>query len=295
MESALFAIYQWLVFKFILGAPLESLEADIELYLRQMKDLNKAQVVKLTSTLWQAVLNLMRRDNKDDATRFYGKSLTEEDYDVAMSKTCWNASVCRFQGVLLTFFGQHVRQADFLVEHGHDYLAKTQVATPCIMHDTYLNGVSCFAAARETGKSHYAKLGEICRSKIKKWIRKGNPNVKHYETLLDAEAMAWHGKYAAAVKHFEDAILFSGRGGYQHDLAFASERLGEFQLSTMKDNDEGSYRLREAARYWRYWGAHAKVESLEQRAAVAIGPQISTDLIGLHISVSSRHLDGRSP
>ena len=273
---------------------MESLEADIDLYLRQMNDLKKAQVTKLTSTLRQVVLNLTRRDNVDDPTRFYGQGLTEEQYDVARSKPCWNAGICRFQGVLLTFFGEHIRQADFLVEHGHDYLAKAQVATPCIMHDTYLKGVSCFAAARETGKSHYGKLGEICRSKVKKWIRKGNPNVKHYEALLDAEAMAWHGKHSAAVKHFEDAVLFSGRGGYQHDLAFASERLGEFQISVMKDSDEGIYRLREAARYWRCWGAHGKVESLEQRCALVCGVQKSTDIIGLHISVSSRNLDGRS-
>ena len=245
----------------------------MRLYLRQMNDLKKAHAAKLTTTLRQLVLNLMRLDNVDDPTRFHGKSLTEDQYDVARTKPVWNGSICRFHGVLLTFFGHHICKADFLVQKGHDYLAKVQVAMPCIMQDTYLNGVSCFAAARETGKSHYAKLGEICRSKIKKWISKGNPNVRHYEALLDAEAMAWQGKYSAALKHFEVAILLSGRGGYQHDLAFASERLGEFQLSIMKDKDEGVYRLREAGRYWRCWGAHAKVESLEQRSAVLFGLQ----------------------
>jgi hypothetical protein len=271
---------------------LESLEADIELYLRQMKDLKKAQVAKLTSTLHQLVLNLMRKDNVDDPTRFHGNALSEEQHDVARGKPCWNAGVCRFHGVLLTYFGQHIRQANILVEHGHDYLAKAQVATPCIMQDTYLKGVSCFAAARETGRSTYAKLGEICRSKIKKWIRKGNPNVRHYEALLDAEAMACQGKYSAAVKYFEDAILFSGRGGYQHELALASERFGEFHLSVMKDTDEGVYRLREATKYWRCWGAQAKVESLEQRVAAVVGLQKSADIIGLNISVSSRNLAG---
>lgn len=273
---------------------MESLQADIELYLRQMKDLRKAQAAKIMSTLWQLVLNLMRLDNVDDPMRFYGKGLTHEQLNVARTKPIWNAVVCCFHGVLLTFFGQHIRKADFLLQKGHDYLAKTFVAAPCIMLDTYLNGVSCFAAARETGRSKYAKLGEVCRSKIKKWIRKGNPNVKHYEALLDAEAMAWQGKHSAAVKYFEGAILLSGRGGYQHFAAFASERFGEFQLSIMKDNDEGLYRLKEAARYWRSWGAHAKVESLEQRHAIVFGLQKSTDIIGLNISVSSRRLDGRS-
>ena len=290
-ESASNAIYHWLLFKFMLGTPLESLEPDVQLYLRQMEDLKKAQPAKITSTFLQLVWNLMRQDNFDDPTRFYGSALTKEQYDVARTKPLWNGCVCFFHGALLTFFGQHIRKADFLVQNGHDYLAKSYAAFACIMLDTYLNGVSCFAAARETGKRHYAKLGEICRSKIKKWIRKGNPNVKHYEALLDAEAMAWQGKHSAAVKHFEVAILLSGRGGYQHDLAFASERFGEFQLSVLKDHDEGVYRLREAARYWRSWGAYAKVELLEQRNAVVFGLQKSTDIIGLNISVSSRRLD----
>jgi hypothetical protein len=158
------------------------------------------------------------------------------------------------------------------------------------MQDTYLKGVSCFAAARETGKSHYAKLGEICRSKIKKWIHKGNPNVKHYEALLDAEALVWQGKYSTAMKSFELAVLLAGRGGYQHDAALASERYGEFHLSIMKDNEEGIYRLKEAARYWRCWGAHAKVEALERHSAAVGRLQKPTDIIGLNISVSSRHI-----
>lgn len=194
-ESALFAIYQWLVFRFSLGASLDSLEADIELYLRQMNDLKKAQIAKLAATLRQVVLNLMQKDNVDDPTRFHGKGLSEEQYELAKRRPLWNAGICRFHGVLFTFFGQHVRQAAILIEHGHDYLAKAQVATPCLMQDTCLKGVSCFAAARETGKKYYAKLGEICRLKVKKWITKGNPNVKHYEALLDAEAMAWQGKH----------------------------------------------------------------------------------------------------
>jgi hypothetical protein len=62
----------------------------------------------------------------------------------------------------------------------------------------------------------------------------------------------------------------------------------------MKDNDEGVYRLKEAVRYWRSWGAHAKVEALEKRIAVVFGLQKSTEIIGLNISVSSRLLDSRT-
>jgi hypothetical protein len=38
-ESGVYCIYQWLLYKFYIGSPLESLEADTMLYLKQMKAL----------------------------------------------------------------------------------------------------------------------------------------------------------------------------------------------------------------------------------------------------------------
>jgi hypothetical protein len=142
------------------------------------------------------------------------------------------------------------------------------------MMDTYLKGISCYAAAQETGQRKYAKLAKICRSKVKKWLQMGNPNVKHYDMFLDAEALVLQGKAAAAVKQYEMTILHAARSGYQQDAALASERLGEFQLSVFKDNDEGVYRLREAEKYWRSWGAIAKVQHMEQKHPHILGKDL---------------------
>ena len=40
----------------------------------------------------------------------------------------------------------------------------------------------------------YAQAAKKLHAKIKKWSKAGNPNVKSYESLLDAELMALQGK-----------------------------------------------------------------------------------------------------
>ena len=119
--------------------------------------------------------------------------------------------------------------------------------------------------ARKTGKKQYAKLGKLCRTKIKKMLDVGNPNVSHYDALLEAEYTAYIGQHISAIKLYEIAILLAGRGGYQQDAALASERLGEFQIDVMNDMDEGRYRIGEAIKYWGGYGAMSKVKHLEQK------------------------------
>jgi hypothetical protein len=266
------------MFHYIVGSSLERLEADATLYLTQMEELKRDQSIKLTRLLRQVLLNLLGRDNQDDPTRLYGEAGEKDDLELARNDPFWIAGVRLYQGILDTYFDEHTRQADILVEFGHDYLAKAHVASPNIVFDTYLKGVSCFAAARQTRKRKYARLAQICRSKIKKWLDMGNPNVMHYDSLLDAEAMALKGKRFAAIKHYEVAILLAARSGYQQDAAFASERLGEFQLSAMNDVEEGSYRLRESIKYWASWGAMGKVADLERKYPNFLRPPQPTEI-----------------
>lgn len=261
-ESAAFAIYHWLAIRYNIGSPLESLEADVSLYLKQMIDLKRGQAVKLLKCLYQGILNLMGEPHSEDPIHFSGKSLSEDDYNMAQKDSYWAASLYTYRGTVFAYFGLHISNADTLHELGHNYLEKKHPGSPNNMVDMYLKGVSCFAAARQTRKKKYAKLARICRSKIKKWLDMGSPNVKHYDTFLDAEAHALKGKRFSAIKHYEVTILQAARNGYQQDAALASERLGEYQLSVMNDHEEAAFRLREAEKYWRSWGALAKAEHL---------------------------------
>jgi hypothetical protein len=116
--------------------------------------------------------------------------------------------------------------------------------------------------------------GQIFRSKVKNWVVQGNPNVRHYESLLDAKWAAFKGKKFDAIKHYEAAILLAARGGVQHDAALATERLAEFYFysTEIHDQEEAAFQVCQSIRYWGEWGAIAKVRHLEQKYTDLIAP-----------------------
>jgi hypothetical protein len=258
-----------LVAKQLTGGSLESLEADALLYSKQMKGLKRDPAFATTRNLRQVYLNLLGRDNVDNPTNFSGESLGEADVERYLADSFLAPSVLCCQGMLFTYFGEHVHHADSAIKLGHDYLAKAHLCSPNIMWDALLKGISCFAAAKQTGKKKYLKMAQIFRSKVKNWVVQGNPNVKHYESLLDAEWAAIKGKKFDATKHYEAAILQAARGGFQHDAALATERLAElhFHSTEMHDREEAAFQVRQSIRYWGEWGAMAKVRHLEQKYA----------------------------
>ena len=271
----MWSAFHFVILKYIMGGPLEALEADIHLYSKQIKDLKRGKCFEMSRRIQQAFLNLLGRDNKDDPTRMTGKAYPPIIFENNMKNDFFATGIRIFQGMLLTFFSKHVEKADKVLEVGHDFLQKANVANPNNMWDTFLTAVSSFAAARETKKKKYAKLGQICRKKIKKWLEMGNPTVMHYESLIDAERMAYQGNKYAALKHYEAAILLSAHGGYQQDAALASERLGEFHLTVMNDKDQAAYYFGQSLKYWKDWGAMAKVYVL-QDAYADILPETSS-------------------
>ena len=234
-ESATWSIFHWLTLKYILGTSLETLEKDFHAYSKQMKDLKREQAEGACKYFRQTFLNLMGRDNIDNPTRMIGNALSEEELTHCLQNAFLSPGIHKSQTLLYAYFGEYTKLADSVIKLGHDYFAKAHVASPNIMWYTLLTGICCFAAARQTGKKKYSRMGSIMRSKLKRWLDMGNPNVKHYESFLDAEWNAQKGKNFAAIKQFEVAILLAARGGFQHDAAFASERLGEFQLTVMAE------------------------------------------------------------
>jgi hypothetical protein len=165
----------------------------------------------------------------------------------------------------LTYFGEHEKHAALFAEIGPDYVSDALVVAPENMINTFVNGLSCFAAARDTGEKRYAKLGEGCRKRIRKWVQLGNPNVKHYDFLLDAEYHALHKKHSIALDRYHSAIVSATDGGFIQDAALASERLAEFHLKVSGDTREAHNRIRQSAGYWLAWGAGGKVRHLEAK------------------------------
>jgi hypothetical protein len=266
-ESAMHAIHNWLILKYLIGGALESLEADAFLYFKQMKALKRDPTACHTKSWRQIFLNLLGRDNIDKPTCLSGESLTEEELERYRDNPYIGSLFVVHHGLLFTYFCEYVHYADMVIKLGHDHFQNAQIASPNNLWDAFLKGVACFAAAHETGKRKYAKMGQIFRLKIHKWLAMGNPNVKHYGSLLDAEWLAFKGNTSGAIKHYELATLLSARGGYQQDAALATERFGEFYWKVMGDREEAAYQISQSIKYWGQWGAVAKVRHLEAKYA----------------------------
>ena len=75
--------------------------------------------------------------------------------------------------------------------------------------------------------------------------------------------MANKGKKFDAITQYEPAILFSARGGYQHDAAFATERFCKFYMEDIGEREEATDQIGASTKPGREWRARANVDQLE--------------------------------
>ncbi len=130
---------------------------------------------------------------------------------------------------------------------------------------TFHRGLSLFVAARRTRKRKYTKAANKVLATMKKWLKAENPNVVHTVAILEAEQFALKGQKEKACEQYEKSITLSARRGMIHDAALACERLGEYLLNEVKDEEKAVHCLEKSLRYYKEWGAQAKVAQLNDR------------------------------
>jgi tetratricopeptide (TPR) repeat protein len=241
---------------------LSAVEEDCRVYSMQMEELKMEQSLGSCLLMWRTVLELMGRSQEAAELEDSHNVFNEAENDNKLVA----ATLEMHRTFLLGYSGRNEAGADVALAKG-DRLASQIPAKPLIMTETFLRGLSLFAMARKRKKRKYKKEASRILAKIKNWVEQGNPNVRHYETLLEAESAALKGKKYAAMKHYEYAVKISARGGFVQDAAIASERFGEFMLDEMNDKEEAIYRFNEAIRYYREWGAVTRAGSLREQYA----------------------------
>jgi hypothetical protein len=238
-----------------------------------MKELHEEHTADLTSIFWQMILNLTGRSAHGSVLRGDVLVDSQKIHSVDDHDPLLLAFYKALQTQLYVIFGEHEKGASLALGLTRDQLlSKVTCGYPITMGDTFNRGVCLFAMARKTKKRKYARRAKAIRSQIKSWVNQGNPDVRHYLALLDAEMAALSGKIQSAEKYFQDAVITAARGGFVHDAALASERYGEFLLNDKPqpcelDKQEALYRFGEAVKYYSDWGAVSKVESLQTKYA----------------------------
>ncbi|WP_438037255.1 AAA family ATPase [Sorangium sp. So ce204] len=103
-----------------------------------------------------------------------------------------------------------------------------------------------------------------CERQLGAWARSGPDNFLHKHALVRAEIARLLGREPEASRLYEQAIAAAREGGFAQHEAIACELAAEFYRARGLSTPADSYLRSARAGYFR-WGAHAKVEQLDQR------------------------------
>ena len=250
-----------------MGTPLERVEKDAKTYALQMKELERMPVYRALLINRQQWLNMMGKGTNGSPLVLDGDSIVAEELDRIRKEDVFiDNEAKRCEDLLCFYFGAHEKLAkSVLTSNGADL---PFMGSAVLIHHAVSRGVSSFAAYNLTGRKSYLKMGMLMRSKVKSWLEKGCPNVLHIAPFLDAEyevAISKGGDLSLATKRFESAVLLSARNGNLLDAAIVSERFGEMYLNQLKDEENASFRLCQAIRYYKEADAYGKVDDLEAK------------------------------
>ena len=264
-ESAMWAIMTHIVFAFLTGRPLDSLESDYRTYSSQMSDLKRQESLFNCKCIGQVILNLMGKSH--NTTKLTGEAADEEILHEIAKKDKFKRAVLQVhQCIVHSYFGEFEFCAQHSLTDG-DNVKVCLPGTPLVALDTFHRALGLLAVARKNNRQScrlYLKAASKPIATIRRWLEQGNPNVKHYKSLLDAESAAAKGKVSVARKRYEVAVVLAAKNGFLHDAALASERYGRYLFETSKDvessldHDEATFRIKQAVKYYSDWGAHVR-------------------------------------
>ena len=276
-ENATFCIQNFMGLAFQSGRSLQLLAGDFRTYAPQMKELKRDLPLDCSKISWQAVLNLT--EPVEDPTCLKGSGFDDDDTSLDANRL---VNVVYYRGRLLVTFREYEQGAEFALKYA-GFFVKVSPIHPLLNGDTFIQGVALYAAAQKTKKRKYAVAARKVHRQLEACLKKGNPNVRHYVTILDAEFAVLRGKRDDAERLYQSAILHSSRSGFVHDAALASERYLNLlhnnyaetltKASSSLSNDDADaihqqqeviYRFKETIKYYDIWGAHAKVNQLRK-------------------------------
>jgi predicted ATPase len=261
-EFALWALIQkQLIIPFLMGKPLSQLSEQCVLCSSQAEELKQTDQFVQVKLLHQVVLVLMGQSGGMSGTR--GKFLNLDS--IGCTTAQHEVSRNSYEVLLLNILGDFDQAANIAIEIG-DAFSKSFPGEFSAVIETFHRSLSLYAMARRSNEWKYKWKANKIRKTVKNWIQKGNPNVRHYYLLLSAEHAALKKNNEKAKSLFKEAIKLATQSNNLRDAALSNERLSEFlfQAGTAEE-EEGHFRLKEAIRFYREWGADKKVQLLTNK------------------------------
>lgn len=253
-------IYQYLEYSFYSGKSLKAMDQDFEIYGKQLKALKHMRQHNFTLYERQVVQNLLGLS--ENPLRLKGEIFDIDTLDADRNLV----SIVRFRQLdLALLMNDDATGAEIAYQLKKEY--KPEELSPGCCGADFLEvniGILGYGAARKTKKKYYLTTAKAAHKYIKESVKKGNPNLVNFDSLLDAELAAWNGKTDLAKKHFEASILQAAKRGCINYQAVANERYGDYMLEC-GDRNEAQYRWKNASELYSEWGAVAKVGQIDKK------------------------------
>lgn len=247
---------------YIMGRPLGSILKKLERIGPQIEESKLTKIIVPFRVGWQMIENLQLPPSADskklDGDKY--SYLSEAYSGVPMRHANDNFAT----GELLLFFADHEARVELLMgkEKGKSYAEQIQGYFVGRI-ETFHRGIAWFAMARRTRKRKYKSEALKVMKQVSKWVNAGDPNVLHYDLMLQAEYAALSKKYEKADDLYKQAISHAVRNDHLHHAALFHERFAEYRLELRNDRKDGKYHLEKAIRYYTEWGAVGKAEHLK--------------------------------
>ncbi|MDC0677611.1 AAA family ATPase [Sorangium atrum] len=152
-----------------------------------------------------------------------------------------------------------------MIEHGHGV-----VPTALLAENFYYSALALAAllnaphAERESSPLELPEQLLDCERRLGEWARNGPDNFLHKHALVRAEIARLRGQESEAIRLYEQAISSAQEGGFVQHEAIACELAAQFYHARGLAMAADAYLEKARAAYFR-WGAHAKVDQLDQR------------------------------
>jgi len=252
-------IHQRVTLPLVVGHPLDAVERDCSKVVAQAEDVAQQDQALAVRCLWQVMINLSD-PSKSNGTRLEGEVLDIRERE---SENTHNHRFLYFsEAMLLLIFSDYEAAAQRAIDRG-DYYSQSVPGVASNMGETFHRAISLYAGARQTKTNNKFKKAAIkLQKRIVGWEKAGNPNVKHFVLVLEAESAALNNKVEMAKVKYQEAIAVASKDGYLHYVALFNERYADYLSQYPSSVEEAAKRRGEAIEAYREWGAHAKVAQM---------------------------------
>ncbi|KAL3941298.1 MAG: hypothetical protein SGBAC_004321 [Bacillariaceae sp.] len=244
-----------------MGMRLQSIKANVQVHIRVVEDLKQSDHAAGMRMFSETLSDLIGDSDQVTVISANSSGSVLNDEDAAKAKN-FRALSCLSKYFSAVYFGDFEEAALVSLTEGGLYRKLFKFDAMGVF-ESFLRGVALFAMARKTRKTKYRKSATKILTLMTKLMKQGNPNAQPYYTLLSAEQAALIKDTKQAKKLYQETIVYAARTGQLNHAALSNERYSDFLLNELHDSQEAQYRMDEAIRYYKDWGAYAKVDRLK--------------------------------